>query len=232
MKLNMDRYLASNPETTKVEEEVVATTDANTSPNTGTELDKGLQELGKKVEVKISKLSETTVSEYIAKILNKAFEKEDIDAIDVPNEEGVASISDKLKEIRVVSTEDINNDLKGALEYVKGGDLVIHNNRHPTTTEEIIFANRVEDNPNIHNDVVSYIKSNAFKETFDTYKTEQSFVDTPVVEDLQLEVGDTHTHEGKECVVVYRDIYIYLLKTTTRVRKPMSHDYFIINRRG
>lgn len=220
-KMNMEKYL-SNYEDKDIKKEE----NLNSEAPVKDDLQEGLKEVddNKKVDIKISKMSNNTVSEMMCGILNKALRIEDIATVNYPDEDGKNNNS-VIKDIRIVSTEDINNDLKGTMEFIGNADVVIHNNRTPSTPEEVIFAARVEGNPNIHSDVVQYVNENKVEET---NFTEEPIINEQTNQYSSLEVGDEVNYEEEACVVVFKDSDVCVFKSKLTYRKTPTHNYYIV----
>lgn len=98
------------------------------------------EDIKKEEELTITVLG--TVSEIVANALNKVLKNTNIEIQEVNDTENQNS------DIKVVSTEDINNDPITAFRFIKDNDIVFINNRGFTTDKEEWYLTNIANKTN------------------------------------------------------------------------------------
>lgn len=176
-------------------------------------------------EVKIAKLGSVSASEVIAKALIEALRKEDIELIQKPEESG-NGIFDNVK---IVSTEEINSNLKGVLGELNEDDIIVTDMFIPNTMEEEMFDATVsESNIKVYNNLdkaARALASISRKQTEEVVETEEPNVG---VDFRDCFPGDKVELDGISYEVVFRDSYVILLREETQ-HPNRKEDYVLFD---
>lgn len=176
-------------------------------------------------EVKIAKLGKDSASEVIAKALVEALRREDIELIQKPQE----SSNGIFDNVKIVSTEEINNNLKGVLGELSEDDIIVTDMFLPETMEEEMFDVTVnESGIKIYNNLDKAAKALA--------SISRSQVEEPVGNEentLELDLsnyfpGDKVDLNGISHEVVFRDSYVILLREETQ-HPNRKEDYVLLD---
>lgn len=175
---------------------------------------KEVVEHSKPREVQVTSIDRGKVGEFLAKTLIEALRREEFEFIDNPESNG--EINPIFKDIRVVSTEDINNDLIGAINFAKGGNLLVTDLVEAETPSEKMFLSQTEDlntyNSGLKGSIVSHVKEEIAKDM----EEELSSIEKPIEaqEDLfkDKDIGDEYEHEGQQSTILYKDRLIALIR--------------------
>lgn len=174
-------------------------------------------------EVKIAKLGDKSASEIIAKALIEALRREDIELIQKPNDAG-NSIFNKVK---IISTEDINNNFKGVMSDVNEGDIIVSDLFIPKTSQEEMFDATVSESDIIYfNNTERAAKALINKLRSEMKEMEADDV-TPEYEGAVLHnlfPGDKVPIDGIMHEVVFRDSYVILFRE--EVDHPCNKDNY------
>lgn len=101
-------------------------------------------------EIKISRLDQRPLTGVIAEALISTLRQDDIDLVEFNNgEEGV------LKDIRVVSLEDLSNSLSESTTFALGADVIVLDRINGDSPEQSMFLNNIEDKE-YYPDIVSF----------------------------------------------------------------------------
>lgn len=166
-----------------------------------TEYDNAPNESSKK-EIKLSSVKNTPVSEIVAKALNEAFAITGMELI----HQGELTNNTLFKDIKVISVEDINNDLPGSILALQDSDLVFMDMKMPKTQQEKMFDLHVEENQskvfNNPNSLAEHIKNEFAK---------MGKLDQPK-DIFDSNIGDVIEYEGHNYLVVYKDANVLIIK--------------------
>lgn len=186
-----------------------------------------IESKGKEVkEVKIAKLGERSASEVIAKALIEALRKEDIELIEKPKDSGNGVFSN----IKIVSTEDINNDFRGAVNFIDDNDIIVTDMSLPNTTNERMFDDLINEKGN----VVYRDLGKAASELYDRVEGVIPEVHDDTTQDLSNEdiklqdlfPGDKVPVDGIMHEVVFRDSYIIVFREETQ--HPCTKENYLV----
>lgn len=174
-----------------------------------------IESKGKEVkEVKIAKLGERSASEVIAKALIEALRKEDIELIERPKDSGNGVFSN----IKIVSTEDINTDFRGAVNFIDDNDIVVTDMNLPNTTNERMFDDIINERGN----VVYRDLGKAARELYDRVEgvvpEVRDNVSESVIDDVKLQdlfPGDKVPVNDIMHEVVFRDSFVIVFREET-----------------
>lgn len=175
-------------------------------------------------EVKIAKLGEKSASEVIAKALIEALRREDIELIQKPDDSGNGIFS----HVKIISTEDINNNFKGVMTDVNEGDIIVSDMFIPKTREEEMFDATVNESD------ITYFNNTekAAKALINKLKANMKSVESEPVEGYEgielrnLFPGDKVPIDGFMYEVVFRDSYVILFREETQ--HPTNKDNYLL----
>lgn len=160
--------------------------------------------------IKIESVGDEALSGIIAKALFEALKKDDINIVPINNK----TRNDIFKNVKVVSTESINNS-GGELKQLEDGDIVLSDIKLPTTPVERMLDFRIDDHKGTHYRSVEklreYINNELRLEATTFFLTEDDRVvkhDSVVTYLDSLKVGQVFSHselgEGS-FIMIYSD---------------------------
>lgn len=179
-------------------------------------------------EVKVAKLGEKSASEVIAKALIEVLRREDIELMRRPDDTGNGIFS----RVKIISTEEINNDLKGVLSDLNEDDIIVTDMFIPKTRgEEMFDASIADTNIQVYNNIdraAKVLTSLSQQETLPTTENPSSHVLPEGVSLTSLFPGDKTVIDDCSYEVVFRDSFVMLLRKEDQ-HPSTKDDYLLID---